>query len=165
MIKHDSQFNPKISKDQYLLELKNADSELDVFRLKGIRKNIESIKRLVNQKKYKRNFERIRDSFLLFEDLLNYSKEVDLSQFGTLYNLGFSGNWDSTLYFVGFKICEQIELVNGRYSIKEYIDKAPTQLLVDNITLYKKDKNIRYKFSPNTEQIMKMKLHNDLIKN
>ncbi|MCK8479792.1 DUF5700 domain-containing putative Zn-dependent protease [Psychroserpens algicola] len=289
MLDHDSKFNNKMSKDQYLAELKTANFKPDAFGINDIRKNINSIKRLVNQissrsdyikkliesqisnylpntqlpkttvyfvlggnsdgytdgnsfyielqyfngleglallisheiyhiyqqklnpfflkllnmptasqinyvipintymegvasyianpllinnpdkyvefnqRKYKRNFKRIKESFLLFESLINYSKEVDSSQLNSIYNIGFSGNWDSPLYFVGFEICAQIEKEYGEYSIREYINKVPTQLFIDYINLYRrKEKNIPLRFSLKTEELIQ-ELHKNLI--
>ncbi|MEP7373208.1 MAG: DUF5700 domain-containing putative Zn-dependent protease [Chitinophagaceae bacterium] len=108
---------------------------------------------LFQQDKFKRNFDRIRESFYLFEALLMKaaSKNADGD---LLYNIGYGGEWDSPLYFVGFVICNTIENKYGKYYIKRYLAEPPIRLLLDYISLYKKNADIKYRFSTETETII-----------
>jgi hypothetical protein len=108
---------------------------------------------LFQQEKFLRNFDKITESFYLFDALLmkasSKSADADL-----LYNIGFGGKWDSPLYFVGFEICSAMEKRYGKYYIKKYLAESPITFLVDYILLYKKSPDIKHKFSTETEVII-----------
>ena len=108
---------------------------------------------LFQQEKFERNLARIKESFYLFDALLMKagSKNADGD---LLYNIGYGGEWDSPLYFVGFVICSTIENKYGKYYIKKYLTASPIRLLLDYIYLYKKNSDIKYRFSTETEIII-----------
>lgn len=113
------------------------------------------------QKKYKRNILKLKESFYLFESLLLQSiadPNEDL-----LYNIGFGGQWDSPLYFVGYEMCLQLEQKNEEGTIKEYLSKSPTYFFMDYIDLYKSDPQIRYHFTAATEKTIE-KVHAQMTK-
>lgn len=108
---------------------------------------------LFQQEKLERNLDRIKESFYLFEALLMKasSKNADGD---LLYNIGYGGEWDSPLYFVGFAICNTMENKYDKYYIKKYLTESPISFLVDYISLYKKNSDIKYRFSTETEIII-----------
>ena len=108
---------------------------------------------LFQQEKFERNLSKIKESFYLFDALLTKaaSKNADGD---LLYNIGYGGEWDSPLYFVGFVICSAIENKYGKYYIKKYLTESPIRLLLDYISLYKKNSDIEYRFSTETEKII-----------
>jgi hypothetical protein len=105
---------------------------------------------LFQREKFERNLDKIKESFYLFDALLMKagSKNADAD---LLYNIGYGGEWDSPLYFVGFVICRTLENEYGKYYIKKYLTGSPIRLLLDYISLYKKNADIKYRFSTETE--------------
>jgi hypothetical protein len=108
---------------------------------------------LFQQEKFERNLDKIKESFYLFDALLMKAGAKDADE-ELLYNIGYGGKWDSPLYFVGFVICRTIEKVYGPHYIKKYLAQSPLRLLLDYISLYKKDSDIKYRFSLETETII-----------
>jgi len=60
-------------------------------------------------------------------------------------------------------ICKTIEDKYGKYYIKKYLTESPIQLLLDYISLYKMNAEIKLIFSPETEIIIS-NLHKTLTK-
>ena len=108
---------------------------------------------LFQQEKFERNLSKIKESFYLFDALLLKAGSKNADE-DLLYNIGYGGEWDSPLYFVGFEICRTIENKSGKYYIKKYLTESPIRLLPDYISLYKKYSDIEYRFSPETEIII-----------
>ena len=108
---------------------------------------------LFQQEKLERNLDKIKESFYLFDALLTKASTKNADG-GLLYNIGYGGEWDSPLYFVGFEICSTIENKYGKYYIKKYLTESPIRLLLDYISLYKKNAEIKYRFSTETEIII-----------
>ena len=117
---------------------------------------------LFQQEKFERNLHKIKESFYLFDALLMKANSKNADR-DLLYNIGFGGEWDSPLYFVGFVICRTIENKYGKYYIKKYLAESPIKLLLDYISLYKKNADIKYRFSTETE-IMIFNLQKTLMK-
>ncbi len=105
------------------------------------------------QEKFERNLDKIKESFYLFDALLTKASSKNADR-DLLYNIGYGGEWDSPLYFVGFEICRAIENKYGKYYIKKYLTESPIRMLLDYISLYKKDSGIKHRFSPETEIII-----------
>jgi hypothetical protein len=108
---------------------------------------------LFQREKFERNLKKLKESFYLFDALLMKagSKNADEE---LLYNIAYGGEWDSPLYFVGFMICRTIENKYGKYYIKRYLTDSPIKLLLDYISLCKKNPDIKYRFSTETEIII-----------
>ncbi len=82
------------------------------------------------QSKYKLNFRRIDENFELLQSMiirLFYDKECN---YNNVYNLGFSGKWESPLYYVGLRMCELIEKKEGQFILNEYLRKSPVEFIV-----------------------------------
>ena len=80
---------------------------------------------------------RIRDNFNLFEVLYHRAVFDPEVQFDQLYNLGFSGTWDSPLYFVGFSIMEGLERYLGREQLLKLLSEQPGQaILAEYVRVY-----------------------------
>jgi len=107
------------------------------------------------REKFKRNIMKIQQNFELFETLLfrlYYDPEIKFSQ---LYPLGFSGGWDSPLYFVGYYIGRTIEQYKGRDLLVELLKKPPLEFFKTYIDIYMKnpDKNLMT-FSSSVNKIL-----------
>ena len=84
--------------------------------------------------KYKRNLDRLPQNFALFETLLFRLAHDDVP-LARLYNLGFSGTWDSPLYFVGYRMAQVLEKYDGRESIQRAWSRPPAEFFRRYIAL------------------------------
>ena len=90
------------------LEISGGGAYLDFFR-----------------NKYQKNLMRIGGDFTLFDTLLYrlYSDpQADETQ---IYDLGFTGIWDSPLYFVGYQMSKIIAKYEGRAAVTTLVGKNP----------------------------------------
>ena len=105
--------------------------------------------------KFRRNLRRIEQNFALFETMLfrlYYDQDIE---FGQLYPLGFSGSWDSPLYFVGYYIGRAIEKYKGRKVLVELLKDTPSVFFMNYIEIYKNDENSELvRFSNSVEKIL-----------
>jgi hypothetical protein len=69
------------------------------------------------QGKYRNNINWIEQNFALFETLLYRASRDPEVDAGKLYMIGFSGIYGSPLYFVGYRMGQQIEKYDGRDSL------------------------------------------------
>ena len=83
---------------------------------------------------------------------LYYDQDIIFSQ---LYPLGFSGGWDSPLYFVGYYIGRTIEKYQGRDVLVELLKDTPSAFFKTYIEIYKEhpDKDL-VMFSSSVEKIL-----------
>ncbi len=104
--------------------------------------------------KHARNLARIRDSFVLFEALYAYAAAADDAPAEQLYSLGFSGTWDSPLYFVGFRVAEALEKHRGRPALLRLLAAEPgVRLLDEYIRVYEENDDPELvRFSAATER-------------
>lgn len=106
------------------------------------------------KQKFKRNLNRISQNFTLFETMLfrlYYDQDIEFSQ---IYPLGFSGSWDSPLYFVGYYIGRTIEKYQGREALVELLKETPISFFKNYIKIYNEHPtdNI-FKFHRSVEKI------------
>ena len=92
------------------------------------------------QGKYRRNLDRMVDNFELFKSMLYRLKYDENASLENVYNLGFSGTWESPNYFVGFRMCELIKKYEGDDFLSNYIRLSPTQFFL-NYNRYAKLEN------------------------
>ncbi|HEY0615632.1 MAG TPA: DUF5700 domain-containing putative Zn-dependent protease [Candidatus Elarobacter sp.] len=76
------------------------------------------------KQKYRRNENRIVEAFELFTSLLYRTYSDESASPNALYDLGFSGTWDSSAYFVGYRMAKVIERYRGRVAIGGLIATA-----------------------------------------
>ncbi|MCB0279509.1 MAG: hypothetical protein KDD94_08410 [Calditrichaeota bacterium] len=107
-------------------------------------------------RKYQRNLARIADNFALFE-LMFYRLYSDPdSKLDDIYNLGFSGNWDSALYFVGYYIAKVIYDQRGKEEFLKLCADGPVKLFRTYIDIYKSQTKPEFQpFSTVTENQIK----------
>ena len=90
-----------------------------------------------SKKEYSRNFKRLKTNFALFENLLfqaKHDKNVDLE---ALYNIGYSGMYQSPMYYVGYHIIKLIEKYKGKQALISLLNKSPNKLLLLYVELCK----------------------------
>lgn len=107
------------------------------------------------QGKFKNNLRRIDTNFALFDTLLYRLYNDAEADTGKLYNIGFSGTFDSALYFVGYRMARVIEKHKGKQAIASAISENPLQFFNQYIELYKKQGDSEaIPFSKSTEEIL-----------
>lgn len=90
--------------------------------------------------KFERNLARIDGNFALFEIMLYrvyHDSEATEANLEELYKLGFSGTWDSPLYFVGYRIGKAIEKYDGAPAIARLLEQPPTAFFLRYMSLYR----------------------------
>jgi len=111
--------------------------------------------------KFERNLARIDGNFALFETLLYRVYHDPEANFQELYKLGFSGTWDSPLYFVGYRIGKAIEKYDGPEAVAHLLEQSPTAFFLRYMSLYRQHEDLMLiRFSRPTEEILE-KLHRD----
>ncbi|AWF79451.1 hypothetical protein BTJ40_00635 [Microbulbifer sp. A4B17] len=126
-----------------------CEKVLNETRLEGIASIVGSPLNIVEgknytawfQKKFNRNLQRIDDNFSLFEVILFRGCNDPEIDFNKIYPLGFSGAWDSPLYFVGYYIGSAIEEAKGREFLISVLKDSPSTMFKAYIDIYKDDKS------------------------
>ncbi|MCO1336486.1 hypothetical protein MO867_19320 [Microbulbifer sp. OS29] len=107
------------------------------------------------QQKYKTNLQRISDNFVLLEMMLYRACNDPDVEFDRIYPLGFSGRWNSPLYYVGYYIGNTIEEIKGRDFLISTLKKSPSAMFKAYIDIYKEDKAKDIpRFDESTENII-----------
>jgi hypothetical protein len=92
--------------------------------------------------KQSRNRSRMNDNFKLFEALYFRAVNDPAVKIDDLYDLGFSGTWDSPLYFVGAYIAESVEQHAGSETLLQLLRQQPPRaLFAKYIEIYSGDDN------------------------
>jgi len=73
-------------------------------------------------KKFQRNLAHIDQSFVQFDNLMFRASHDADAPMDNLYNLGFSGQWDSNAYFVGYRMAQAIDKYSGRGHLNALLD-------------------------------------------
>jgi hypothetical protein len=107
------------------------------------------------QDEYKKNLMRLRQNFALFEMLLFQAQNDPNADIEQLYNIGFSTEFDETLYYVGYRMAQGIEKYKGKQAIAALVAKNPIEFFNQYIEIYKKNNDPKLiKFSKSTEDIL-----------
>ena len=107
------------------------------------------------QEKFRRNLSRIEQNYLLLELILYRLSNEPESNFEQYYSLGFSGSWDSPLYFVGYNMAKTILQYKGAQKLVELYSRTPAAFFKEYITLYKAKPNADIvHFSSDIEEII-----------
>jgi len=107
------------------------------------------------QGKYRTNLRRIESNFALFDTLLFRLYNDPDADPGKLYNIGFSGMFDSALYFVGYRMTRVLEKHKGKDVITAAINENPVRFFNQYIKLYKEQNDPEaIRFSKSTEEIL-----------
>ena len=105
--------------------------------------------------KYKKNLDRSKSNFALFEALLYRAYNDPGADYNQLYHLGFSGTWDSPLYFVGYRMGKVIEKYKGKEAIKASVGADPLLFFNQYVEIYKKENAPEIvRFSKSSEEIL-----------
>lgn len=102
--------------------------------------------------RYKRNAEpsRIKENFALFDTIL-----ADLRAGRTTWDeaqrIGFNGDNDARMYFVGYEMAKAIEHYRGASRIGELFEQSPAVFFQGYIALYHQHPDITARFTSSTE--------------
>ena len=104
---------------------------------------------------YKKNLARSRQNFALFEALLFQAHNDPNANIEQLYNIGFSTEFDETLYYVGYRMARDIEKYQGKQAVAALVAANPIEFFNRYVELYKKnDDPALIKFNKSTEDIL-----------
>jgi len=84
-------------------------------------------------KKYRRNLDRLGENVTLFDLLLFRAWNDEDADAETMYMLGFSGTWDSPLYFVGYAMARYLAEKEGPTAVPAAVRAGPEAIF----TLYR----------------------------
>lgn len=108
------------------------------------------------QGKFRNNLRRIDTNFTLFDTLLYSLYNNPDAAADRIYNIAFSGAYDSALYFVGYRMARIVEKRKGKQEIAFLIGKNPLQFFNEYIELYKSQPDPEaIEFSKSTEDILR----------
>ena len=93
------------------------------------------------QKKYQKNLGRIEDNFELLGSIIYRLLYDGDFKFEDAYNIGFSDQWGSPFYFVGFRMCELIRKYENEEFLTEYLRSHPTKFFLKYNSYAKKEKH------------------------
>ncbi len=106
--------------------------------------------------KLDRNRGRSRSIFALFELMLFRAYADPDLELGSVYNLGFSGRWDSPLYYLGYRVARSIEEHRGRAVLRGLLARPAVEFFDAYVELYRErpaDDALLH-FSPEIEGIL-----------
>ena len=107
------------------------------------------------QMKYRKNIVRMQTNFALLDSLLYRLYTDPNADSDKLYNIGFSGIWESPLYFVGYRMAKVIEKYKGRAAIATAIGRSPLEFFNLYVEIYKAQNDPEIiRFSKSTEEIL-----------
>ncbi|MGB3464398.1 MAG: DUF5700 domain-containing putative Zn-dependent protease [Cyclobacteriaceae bacterium] len=93
-----------------------------------------------SKKEYQRNFRRLETNFVLFENLIFQAQNDKQADVESLYNIGYSGMYQSPMYYVGYRIIKLVEKYHGRETLIHLMGKSPKQLFLAYVEAYKNHK-------------------------
>ena len=112
------------------------------------------------QGKFNRNFERMSSNFVLFDTILAREYRDPKAPVDDLYNIGFSGSYDSALYFVGYEMARVIEEQDGPEAVVRVAWEGPIAFFWRYIALSRaRPDKVRYRFDAETEKTIEKMVH------
>lgn len=120
------------------LETKGGGSYVDWFR-----------------KKFQRNLERLDADFALFDTILYRDFHDPGAPADLLYRIGFSGTWDSPLYFVGYEVARVVEEAEGAPAVTRCLSRGPICFFEKYLELSRRRPDrVKHRFASSTEGIL-----------
>lgn len=107
------------------------------------------------KEKFENNLNQIKQNFALFEVMLFRLYGEPDYRFENIYSLGFSGNWGSPLYFVGYYMGRALEEKHGQKGFLAILKESPAGFFRAYMELYKSDDTLELvHFSEEIEAIL-----------
>jgi hypothetical protein len=106
--------------------------------------------------KFERNLERLDASFVLFDTILYREYHDAKAPVDQLYRIGFSGAWDSALYFVGYEMARVIEQEEGSGAVVQSLSRGSIRFFEKYIEISRAHpERVKHRFGPTTEEILR----------
>ena len=103
--------------------------------------------------KFRRNFERLEASFALFDTILYREARDPAAPLDRLYQIGFTGSFDSALYFVGYEMARVIEEEDGAAGVARLVGKGAIPFFQRYVAIaHAKPERVRCRFTAFTEE-------------
>lgn len=83
-----------------------------------------------SKKEYENNFRRMKTNFELFEIILFQAKNNPATNIDALYDIGYSGRFQSPLYYVGYHIMKLIEKYKGKKALINLLSQLPETMIL-----------------------------------
>ena len=107
------------------------------------------------QGKFNKNFERMGSNFVLFDTILAREYRDPKAPIDDLYNIGFSGTYDSALYFVGYEMARVIEEQDGPEAVVRLAWAGPIDFFSRYVAISKAHPDeVPHRFGTETERII-----------
>lgn len=108
------------------------------------------------QGKFRKNLDRMDANFALF-DLILYREYHDPgAPTDNLYRIGFTGSFDSALYFVGYEMARVLEQEQGAGAVAACLSQSPLRFFEGYVALAKAHpERVKYRFDASTEEILR----------
>jgi len=107
------------------------------------------------QGKFNRNFERMGSNFVLFDTILAREYRDPKAPVDDLYEIGFSGSYDSALYFVGYEMARVIEEQDGPDAVVRIAWAGPIDFFSRYIAIARAHPDkVPHRFDAETEKII-----------
>ncbi|AWX44960.1 hypothetical protein HME9304_01966 [Flagellimonas maritima] len=101
-----------------------------------------------SKKEYSRNFKRLIINFALFESLVFQAKHDKHVEIDKLYNIGYSGMFQSPMYYVGYHIIKLIEKYKGKDELVSLLKNPPREMFLAYLKVYNENASIDEDFVP-----------------
>lgn len=106
--------------------------------------------------KFRRNLERLEASFALFDTILYREARDPAAPMDRLYQIGFTGSWDSALYFVGYEMARVIEEEDGAAGVARLVEAGPIPFFERYVAISRaRPERVRYRFAASTEETLR----------
>ncbi|MGE5415031.1 MAG: DUF5700 domain-containing putative Zn-dependent protease, partial [Syntrophomonadaceae bacterium] len=105
--------------------------------------------------KFNKNFERMGSNFVLFDTILDREYRDPKAPIEELYRIGFSGSYDSALYFVGYEMARVIEEQDGPEALVRVAWSGPVDFFSRYLAISREHPDrVRYRFDAETGSIV-----------
>lgn len=107
------------------------------------------------QGKFRRNLERMDSDFALFDLILYRERHDPQAPLDALNRIGFTGTFDSALYFVGYEMARVLEQEDGPGAVAASLSESPLRFFRRYAALAKAHpERVRYRFDSSTEETL-----------
>jgi hypothetical protein len=106
--------------------------------------------------KFRRNFERLEATFALFDTVLYREARDPSAPIDRLYQIGFTGSWDSAFYFIGYEMARVIEEEDGAKEVARLVGVGPLPFFTRYLEISRMHpERVRYRFAASTEETIR----------
>lgn len=107
------------------------------------------------QGKFQKNFERMGPNFALFDTILYREFYDPDAPVETLYQIGFTGSYDSALYFVGYEMARVLEETDGPEAVARALPQPPLRFFERYDAIARGPGRVTFRFGASTREILR----------